>query len=85
MPKGMIGVLWRAQSWTICCTSSGLIGEDHGVRQVRFVIRDVLAVLFAHGVRGADPVAEERLQLGDRGIDVGRFRLGRCDHVVLLA
>jgi hypothetical protein len=48
---------------------------------VGFVIRNVLAVLFAHGVRGADPVAEQRPELGDRGIDVEGFRLGRYSHV----
>ena len=71
MPKAMIGVLWRAQSCTICCTSSADLGEHHGVGQVRLVEGDVLAVLLAHGVRGAEPVAVELLQLGDGGVDVG--------------
>ena len=70
VPKAMIGVLCRAQSWTICLHLLGRFGEHHGVGQMRLVEGDVLAMLLAHGVRGAQPIAVELLQLGDGRVDV---------------
>ena len=59
----------------------GRFGEHHGVGQVGLVEGDVLAVLLAHGVRGADTLAVELLQLGDGGVDVRGSYLGRGGHV----
>ena len=63
----------------------GRFGEHHGVGQVRLVEGDVLAVLLAHGVRRAHPVAIELPELGDGGVDLRgsglRLYRGRYGHV----
>src|SRR5581483_12117730 len=41
---------------------------------------DVLAVLLAHGVRGAHAVAAELPELGDGGVDIRRLCRGRNGH-----
>ena len=59
----------------------GRFGEHDGVGQVRLVIRNVLAVLLAHGVGGGEPVAVKPLQLGDGAVDLRGSCLGRDGHV----
>jgi hypothetical protein len=44
---------------------------------------DILAVLLAHGVRRAHPVAEKLLQLGDGGVDLRGFCLNLAGHLIV--
>jgi len=58
----------------------GRFGEHHGVGQMRLVEGDILAVLLAHGVRRAHPLAVELPKLGDGGVDLRGSCLNLACH-----
>ena len=75
MPNGTIGARACAHSLTMAATSSVDLGKDDDIRKSRLVPRLAMAVVFAHGLAGRDPIAKNAPQL------INDERGGRRPHV----